>query len=263
MRDHFLEYGPFDRFIRQSRIVPPPAVLLHGFRGGYEAIGNRGEIGVRIVEAEDQPAGTDPAQRQAFGAQIILQHPIVTGRLRVTDRPNRGHVLDLDRQRFLPQSLVQLSCSFIPSLIEIAVKCFDVRRLEMAQEFVHRRHDVGMRIERAAGKADVGRAVIAETPHQIPAPAYDADREPAAKCLAVSDQIGADAEIFLGAAFGKAKTEEDLVENENDVLLAADRRQALEPIRISRLIEVGVPCAVDERGVRPAPTRSGAIPAAD
>ena len=37
----------------------------------------------RVVEAEDEAAGPDPAQRQPLGAQVVLQHPVVARRLGV------------------------------------------------------------------------------------------------------------------------------------------------------------------------------------
>ena len=35
------------------------------------------EVGVRVVVAEDQPAAADPAEREPFGAQVVLEHPVV------------------------------------------------------------------------------------------------------------------------------------------------------------------------------------------
>ena len=151
------------------RVAPPPAVPLHGLGGGDKAVRDRLEIGVGIIEAENQAPGSDPAQRQALGPQVILKHPVVARRLRVADGPDRGHVGDLDRQLFGAQALVEPLRPVVPGPIEVAVERLAVRRLQMAQEFVHRRHDVGMRIERAAGKADVGRAVVAKALHQVAA----------------------------------------------------------------------------------------------
>ena len=39
--DHFFEDRPFDRFVGQRRIAPPPAVLLHGSGRGDKAIRDR------------------------------------------------------------------------------------------------------------------------------------------------------------------------------------------------------------------------------
>ena len=106
--DHLLEDRPLDRFVGQRRTAPPPAILLHGSSRGDETVGHRREIGLSVVEAENQASRSNPAQRQAFGAQIILQHPVVAGGFLVADRPDRGHVDHLDGQGFLAQALIQL-----------------------------------------------------------------------------------------------------------------------------------------------------------
>ena len=82
-----------------------------------------------------------------------------------------------------------------------------------------------MRIERAAGKADVGGTIVAEPLHQLAAAADDADRQPAAERLAVGDEIGAHAEILLRAAWGETEADEHLVEDQDDVALGADGAQ--------------------------------------
>ena len=82
-----------------------------------------------------------------------------------------------------------------------------------------------MRIEGAAGKADIGGPVFAEALHQLVAAADDADRQSAAERLAVGDEVGLDAEIFLRAAFGEPKADEDFVEDQHDIALGADFAQ--------------------------------------
>src|SRR4051812_19120912 len=69
--DELPQDAALDRLVGEGRMGPPPGVLLHGARGGHETIRNRIIVGVAIVEAEDQPTGTDPAERQPFGAQVI------------------------------------------------------------------------------------------------------------------------------------------------------------------------------------------------
>src|SRR5205814_2597409 len=90
------------------------------------------------------------------------------------------------------------------------------------EEFVHRRHDVRVRIEGAARETDVGGTVLSEAAHQILATADHADGKSASKALAVGHHVGADAEIFLGAASGEAEADEDLVKNQHDAALGAD-----------------------------------------
>src|SRR5262249_28125638 len=106
-----------------------------------------------------------------------------------------------------------------------------------------------MRVERTAGEANISGTGVAVTLHQITAAAHDADRKTAAQRLAVSDEVGADAKIFLGAAFGEPKADEDLVKDQNNVALAADRAQLFQPFAVVRFVEVGAAPAVDERGV--------------
>ena len=133
----------------------------------------------------------------------------------------------------------------------------------MAQELVHRRHDVGMRIERAAGEADVGRPVVAKALHQFAAAAHDADRKPAAERLAVGHEIGAHAEIVLRAAVGEAEADEHLVEDQDDVAFGADRAQPFEPRGIGRPVEMCARVRCRPAPNRSAPTRSDAAPATD
>src|ERR1700719_4686503 len=74
-RQHFFQDLTADRLVGQRRRVPPPAVVLHLLRGCDEAILHFGEIGIAEVQAEDEPSRTGPAQREALGAQVILEHP--------------------------------------------------------------------------------------------------------------------------------------------------------------------------------------------
>src|ERR1700716_23015 len=87
---HLFQNLPLDVLVGHRSIVPPPAVALHLLGRRDKAVGDFREIGVRVVEAEDQPAGADPAQRQAFGAEIILKHPVVAGRFGILHHPDRG-----------------------------------------------------------------------------------------------------------------------------------------------------------------------------
>ena len=95
---HLFQDLPLDVLVGEGGIVPPPAVALHLLGGRDEAVGDLAEIVVGVVQAEDQPAGSDPAQRQPFGAQIILQHPVVAGRLGILHHPDRREIADAHRQ---------------------------------------------------------------------------------------------------------------------------------------------------------------------
>ncbi len=101
---------------------------------------------------------------------------------------------------------------------------------------MHRRHHIGMGIERAAGEADIDGTVVAEAPHQILAAAQNTDRQPAAQRLAIGHHVGAHAEIFLRTAHGEAEADEYLVEDQHDPALGADRSQPLQPFGIGGLV---------------------------
>ena len=161
------------------------------------------------------------------------------------------------------QALVEPLRPFVPGAVEVAVESLCLRHMQMTEKFVHRRHDVGMRIECAAGKADVGRTIAAETLHEMAVAADDADGEPAAERLSVGNKIGAHAEILLRTASGETKADEHFIEDQDDVLLGANGAQALEPVAVGLLVEMGAPRAVEQRGIARAPPRSGAAPAAD
>src|SRR6266576_514742 len=70
MRQDLPQHAPLDRLVGRRRVMPPESIASHGFGRRHEPVRDRREIGVRVVEAEDQAAGADPAQRQPFGAQI-------------------------------------------------------------------------------------------------------------------------------------------------------------------------------------------------
>ena len=152
----------------------------------------------------------------------------------------------LKRQATLGQPAVERCRAPVPGGIEVTVDRLHVRRLEMAQEFVHGRHHVGMGVERAAREADVGRAIVAEALHILVRAAHDADRQAAAHRLAVGHEIGLDAEIFLGAAQREAETDEDLVEDQHDAAVAADGAKFLQPCSVGVTVDTGVRPAVDQ-----------------
>src|SRR5215207_8023958 len=95
---HLFQNLPLDVLVGHRGIVPPPAVALHLFGRRDKTVDHFAEIRVGVVQAEDQPSRSDPAQRQPLGAQIILQHPVVAGRLGILHHPDRGEVADADGQ---------------------------------------------------------------------------------------------------------------------------------------------------------------------
>src|SRR5215470_9717323 len=107
MRQDLPQHMPLDRLVGCGGVMPPETVALHRFGCRHEPIHNHREIRVRVVEAEDQAAGADPAQRQAFGPQIELEHPIVACGLAINHGEDRGQVLDLNREAVFAQAAIE------------------------------------------------------------------------------------------------------------------------------------------------------------
>ena len=100
---------------------------------------------------------------------------------------------------------------------------------------MHRAHHVGVRVERAAREADVGRAVVAEALHRARLrPHSTPTGQPAAQRLAVGDHVGAHAEVLLRAARREPEADEHLVEDQHDPALGADLAQSLAANRCRR-----------------------------
>src|SRR5260370_40489830 len=87
-----------------------------------------------------------------------------------------------------------------------------------------------MRIECAAGKADVGGPVVAKPFHQVLAATDDSDRKPPAHGLSICDEVGPDTEIFLLATKGEAQADEDLLEEQHAISLRHHPPHALERV---------------------------------
>ena len=100
---HLAQDLPLDRLVGAGGTGPPPAVPLHRPAPRQGTDPSPRKVRIAVVQAEDQPACADPAQYQSFGAQIILQHPIVAGRPRVAHRPDRREVRHPDRKVFVGQ----------------------------------------------------------------------------------------------------------------------------------------------------------------
>ncbi len=248
--DHLPEDLPADGFVGHRGFAPPPAILLHLAGGGDKSVGDLSEIGVGVVQAEDETAGADPAQRDPLRPQIILKHPVVARRLGIMNHPDRRQIRDPHGQPLRGQPVVQLLRAPVPGRIEAVVDRPECRIREARQELIHRNHDVGMRIEGAAGKAHVDRAVVPEAAHQVFASADRADRQAAGQRLAVGDHVGANSEILLGAAGGEPEADKDLVEDQDNAALGANFAQRFQPGRVGRAIEGRLARTVDQRGIR-------------
>ena len=117
------------------------------------------------------------------------------------------------------------------------------------QELVHGAHDVGVRVERPASEADVGRPLVAEPSHQRGLPADDSNGQAPAQRLPVGDQVGPHTEILLGAAVGDAEPDEHLVEDQDDAALAAHLAKPPQPVAVRGTGEVRPAVAGDQRAV--------------
>ena len=106
-----------------------------------------------------------------------------------------------------------------------------------------------MRVERAARETAVGGAIVAKPLHVLARAAEHADGQSAAERLAVRDEIGAHAEVLLGAAAGQSETEKHLVEDQDDPAFRAHLSQLAQPLGVSRAVERGRASAVDQRRV--------------
>src|SRR5215471_9406763 len=122
MSHHLAQYPALDLSIAGERVLPPPAAPAHRLGGGNKAVGDCREIGFGVIQAEDQPAGTDPAQRHAFRPKIVLEHPVVGRGPRITNRPDRRQVRYLYRQPSIAQPLIEYRGTTIPNFVEAAVE---------------------------------------------------------------------------------------------------------------------------------------------
>src|SRR6516165_3291796 len=119
--DHFFQDLPADALVGERSIVPPPAIALHLFGRGYEPLFDLGEIGIRVVQTENESAAADPAQRETFSAQIILEHPVVTGRLGILHHPDRRQIGDAQGKACACKRLVQLFRAPVPGLVNSVI----------------------------------------------------------------------------------------------------------------------------------------------
>src|SRR5262249_53414946 len=117
---------------------------------------------------------------------------------------------------------------------------------EIPQELVHCRHHVWVRVESAAGEADVGWPIVAESFHQVRAPAQYADGQPASPGLAVGDEAGRDAKLLPRTADAQTKADEHLVENQDDAAAGTDLAQSRQPSSVGCSVELMAAGATDQ-----------------
>ncbi len=185
----------------ELRIGPPPAVALHLLGRRHDSVGDRGEIRFRVIQAEDQASGAHPAQgqarRRAGSIEASSYSPTAADNRRSrswTDWP-RAPAASAAASRSFSRRARAFQTSSRPRY-----RARTGSLSSLVEEFVHGTHHVGMRIERAARKANIRRTIIAKSPHQLVLAANHANRQSAGNGLAVSHHVGAHAEVFLRAA---------------------------------------------------------------
>src|SRR5262249_47660405 len=107
-----------------------------------------------------------------------------------------------------------------------------------------------MRVERASGEADVGRAVVSKPAHQTATAAQYADRKTTTDRLSIRHQVGGHAKVFLHAATCHAEAKKDLVEDEHDSARGAHVAKTAKPFGVCCLVVVRDSFAGHERSVR-------------
>ena len=224
----------------------PPAVLLHRHSGSDESFGHQLKIFFRIVETEDESTATHPTQRQPLGTEVELEHPIIAAGDVIQDGPNRREVGHSHGQARRGEAFVETLSALIPTLIQTGIPSAHFGRFQALQENLHRGHHIRVRVERAAGKANVGRSILAVAPHQGATTADDTDRESAAQGFTVSDHVGIDPEVFLGPARSESEPQEDLIKYQNNAALGAYLAQGLEPFGVALAIEASFAGAIHQ-----------------
>jgi len=167
-----------------------------------ESIGDRGEVLVGVIQAEDEPARSHPAECQVFGAQVVLKHPVVARRLQIADRPYRGEISNPYVGPGFAQTLIEPGRPAVPHRIELAIAGQDLRRLQALKELGHGPHHVRVGIEGTAREAHVRRPILSKALHQVGAPAHHADRQTTGYRFSVRHHVGTDAKILLGPSAG-------------------------------------------------------------
>ena len=85
---------------REALIRVPPPVGLHFLASRQERLRHLLVLLVGKVEGEEAAASAHPAQSQAFGAQVVLEHPVVAARLLEEHGPHRGEGIHPEGEGF-------------------------------------------------------------------------------------------------------------------------------------------------------------------
>ena len=237
---------PADGSVIHAGDLRPPPILLHRHGGPKESFGHPLKLLFGIVETEDESTAAHPTQRQPFGTEVELEHPIITAGDLVQDRPDRREVGHTHGQVRRGEAFVEATTALIPTLVQTLVQGAHLGRFQPLQENLHRGHDVRVRVERAAGKANVGGSVFAVTNHEGTTSANDTDGKSAAQGFAVGDHVGIDPEVFLCPARSESEPQKHLIENQDNAPLRAHLAQGPEPFGVALAIEAGTAGAIHQ-----------------
>lgn len=92
------------------------------------------KVSIAVVEAEDQPSGSDPAQRQAMHSQVVLQHPVEPAWLGVEEGPDTGHICRLQGDVVGLHRTVEVLNASIPAFIQTFIDGLDFWCFNLIQE---------------------------------------------------------------------------------------------------------------------------------
>ena len=92
MDQHLLQDAPADSLVGEPSVTPPPAIRIHLPRRSDDALHHFGEVGIGVVEAEDEAPAANPAQGQPLGTHVVLEHPVVAPWPREGHGPDGGQV---------------------------------------------------------------------------------------------------------------------------------------------------------------------------
>ena len=106
-----------------------------------------------------------------------------------------------------------------------------------------------MRIEGAAGEANVSGRVVAEALHPRAFAAQHTNGQTATQGLAVGHQISLHPEVFLRTARCQPEAQKHFIKNQRDTARGTNRPQLLQPGGIGRMVEMRFTGAVEQIGI--------------
>ncbi len=190
-------------------------------------------------------------QRDPGGSEVELKHPVVARRFRIEDGPDRrGGRRPAPAARPPPCSGgAILRRAFVKRIIN----CTGFRRLQIVQEFGHRTHNVGMRVEGSPGKTNIRRPVLATPLHPVRRGRTARRPEGRRRALPPIFKVGLHAEIFRRTSPCQPEAHKNLVEVARCRARRTCREVAAAIFALGRSIDSGAPATINERGSAGAP----------